>query len=55
MFILSVASFIYGVPTVDPVTFLAVPAFMVAITFIVCVFPAWKAVQIDPVDALRRQ
>jgi ABC-type antimicrobial peptide transport system permease subunit len=51
----AMASFVYGIPTVDPVTFLAVPAFMVAITFIACVFPAWKASQIDPVDALRQQ
>jgi ABC-type antimicrobial peptide transport system permease subunit len=49
------ATFIYGIPAIDPVTFLGVPAFMLAITFIACVFPAWKASQIDPVDALRQQ
>jgi len=49
------ATFIYGIPAIDPVTFLGVPAFMLAITFIACVFPAWKAAQIDPVDALRQQ
>jgi putative ABC transport system permease protein len=49
------AIFIYGIPAIDPVTFLGVPAFMLAITFIACVFPAWKAAQIDPVDALRQQ
>jgi predicted permease len=49
------ATFIYGIPAIDPVTFLGVPAFMLAITFIASVFPAWKAAQIDPVDALRQQ
>jgi ABC-type antimicrobial peptide transport system permease subunit len=49
------ATFIYGIPAIDPVTFLGVPAFMLAITFIACIFPAWKAAQIDPVDALRQQ
>jgi predicted permease len=49
------ATFIYGIPAIDPVTFLGVPVFMLAITFIGCVFPAWKAAQIDPVDALRQQ
>jgi putative ABC transport system permease protein len=49
------ATFIYGIPAIDPVTFFGVPALMLAITFIACVFPAWKAAQIDPVDALRQQ
>jgi putative ABC transport system permease protein len=50
-----IATFIYGIPAIDPVTFLGVPVFMLAITFIACVLPAWKAAQIDPVDALRQQ
>jgi putative ABC transport system permease protein len=49
------ATFIYGIPAIEPVTFLGVPAFMLAIIFIACVFPDWKAAQIDPVDALRQQ
>jgi predicted permease len=49
------ATFIYGIPAIDPVTFLGVLALMLAISFIACVFPAWKAAQIDPVDALRQQ
>ncbi|MEO8662409.1 MAG: ABC transporter permease [Bryobacteraceae bacterium] len=49
------ANFIYGIPAIDPVTFLGVPLFMLAITFIACILPAWKAAQIDPVDALRQQ
>ena len=48
-------TFIYGIPAIDPVTFLGVPVFMLATTFIACIFPAWKAAQIDPVNALRQQ
>jgi hypothetical protein len=32
------ATFVYGIPAIDPVTFLGVPAFMLAITFIAGVF-----------------
>ncbi|HLN00549.1 MAG TPA: ABC transporter permease [Bryobacteraceae bacterium] len=49
------AGFVYGIPAIDPVTFLIVPAFMIAVTMIACIAPAWKAARIDPVDALRQQ
>jgi predicted permease len=51
----AMVTFIYGVPAIDPVTFLGVPVFMIATTFIACVFPAYKAAQIHPVEALREQ
>jgi putative ABC transport system permease protein len=50
-----VASFLYGVRVVDPLTFSAVPAFLIAVAVIACIAPAWKAACIDPVSALRRQ
>ncbi|SPE43565.1 conserved membrane hypothetical protein [Candidatus Sulfopaludibacter sp. SbA3] len=49
-----VAAFLYGIPAVDPVTFIGVPAFMAAVAAIACVAPAWKAARIDPVLALRQ-
>ena len=49
------ASFLYGIPAIDPVTFLAVPAFMIAVTLMACIAPAWRAARIDPVEALRQQ
>jgi ABC-type antimicrobial peptide transport system permease subunit len=49
------ATFLYGVRAIDPMTFIAVPAFTVAVALIACIAPAWKAACIDPVSALRRQ
>ena len=49
------AGFVYGIPEIDPVTFLAVPAFMIAVTVVACLAPAWRAARIDPVDVLRQQ
>jgi hypothetical protein len=51
----AMASFIYGVPAVDPPTFVAVPAAIIAVAVAACIAPAWRAACIDPVDALRRQ
>ncbi len=51
----ALASFLYGVRPLDPVTFLAVPAFMILVALIACIVPAWKAASVDPVNALRRQ
>lgn len=49
------ASFVYGIPAIDPVTFLAVPVFMIGVTLMACLAPAWRAARIDPVEALRQQ
>lgn len=51
----AVESFLYGVRAIDPITFVAVPAFIVAVAIIACIAPAWRAACIDPVRALRRQ
>jgi predicted permease len=51
----AVASFLYGVRAVDPITFIAVPVFIIAVALAACIAPAWKAACIDPVSALRRQ
>ncbi len=51
----AMASFLYGVRAVDPLTFVAVPAFIIAVAVIACIAPAWKAACIDPVNALRHQ
>jgi putative ABC transport system permease protein len=50
-----VASFLYGVGAVDPVTFTAVPALVIAVAVAACITPAWSAACIDPVSALRQQ
>jgi putative ABC transport system permease protein len=50
----ALASFLYGVRPIDPVTFLAVPAFTILVALIACIVPACKAAGVDPVSALRR-
>jgi len=49
------ASFVYGIRAIDPVTFLAVPVFMIGATLMACLAPARRAARIDPVEALRQQ
>ncbi len=50
-----VGSWLFGVKATDPVTFIAVPLFVLAVTCCACIIPAWSATRIDPVQALRRE
>ena len=50
-----IASLLYGVHAFDPVTFIAVPVFMLLAAAVACFVPAWKAARIDPIRALRQQ
>jgi putative ABC transport system permease protein len=49
----AMTTFLYGVRAFDPLTFVAVPSFVVAVATIACIVPAWKAACVDPVGALR--
>ena len=44
---------VFGVDTLDPLTFAAVPAILVAIAVIACLGPARRAATVDPIVALR--
>jgi predicted permease len=44
---------LYGVGALDPPTMAAVPAMLLAIAALACIVPAWRAMTIDPVNALR--
>jgi putative ABC transport system permease protein len=44
---------LYGVRALDPATMAAVPAVLLAIATLACIVPAWRAMTIDPVNALR--
>jgi putative ABC transport system permease protein len=47
------ASSLYGVRPVDPVTFVAVPALLVLVTLAASLIPGWRASGVQPVTALR--
>jgi predicted permease len=47
------ASFLYGVSALDPVTFAAVPALLLLSTIMACLIPARRAANVDPMRTLR--
>jgi predicted permease len=48
-------SFLYGVPAVDPVTYMLVPMLLFAATIAACLIPSFRAAAIDPIEALRHE
>ena len=48
-----IASFLFGVKTVDPLVFVAVPVVLSGVTLIAVWFPASRASRVDPINALR--
>ena len=49
------ASFLYGIVPTDPVTFVGVPAFLVAAFLAAILLPARRASRIEPMMALRNE
>ena len=47
------ASMLFGVGTLDLVTFIAVPVLLLAVAMIACLIPARRATRVDPMVALR--
>ena len=47
------ASFLYGLPHHDTVTFIGVPLFLAAVTFLACWIPSRRVLKVDPSTALR--
>ena len=48
-------SFLFGVAAADPLVFLAVPLVLVSVTLAACWLPAYRAVRVAPMDALRTE
>jgi predicted permease len=49
------SAWLFGVEPNDPVTFVAVPLFLLAVACCACIVPAWSATRIDPVQTLRQE
>src|SRR5713226_6134159 len=49
----AVAAMLFGISRLDPVTYLAVIALLTGVSVIACGVPAWRAMQVDPIVALR--
>ena len=49
------ASLLFGVTARDPLTFVALPVLIVAVTTLACYLPARRASRIDPVAAIRAE
>jgi predicted permease len=50
-----VGRFLIGVSGTDPLTYLTVCGILAAVTLAACVIPAWRAMRLDPLVALRHE
>jgi len=50
----TLSGLVYGVGTLDPLTFVAVPALLGGVALLACVIPARRAASVDPITALRQ-
>ena len=51
----ALASLLFGVSRVDPLTYLSVTALLLAVAAAACAIPAARAVGVDSVEALRSE
>ncbi|MBV8817963.1 MAG: FtsX-like permease family protein [Acidobacteriaceae bacterium] len=49
------AKLLYGVPPLDPLTFIAVPLLLTVVALAACLVPAFRAARISPVAVLRQE
>jgi putative ABC transport system permease protein len=49
----AIATLLFGISPLDPLTYFGVIALLVAVSAIACWVPAWRAARVDPMVALR--
>ena len=51
----ALASYLYGISSADPLTYLATTLILIVVALLACYFPARRAAGVDPMTALRRE
>jgi putative ABC transport system permease protein len=51
----TIATFLFGVPPLDPVTFAAVAVLLIVTASLAVAVPALRATRVDPVEAFRAE
>ena len=51
----ALASLLFGVSRLDPVTYLGVVALLAGVAMVACAVPAWRAARVDPAVTLRNE
>ena len=51
----AIVTLLFGISRLDPITYLAVIALLVAVSAIACWLPAWRAARVDPSITLRAE
>jgi putative ABC transport system permease protein len=51
----SMSSILFGVSTIDPVIFILLSVFLIAVILIASFVPAWRATKVDPLISLRNE